>query len=216
MHDEPGSALTLDQAYQATYLWMFHIGEPPTQIVERGPQAVELRSANLIAFVRVPDRRLSQRTVLAVLAAESDDSQQRVIFSTAGFTPAAVGIAEAQSIALFALRSDGVAQPQNGRASALSPKDAPPAPFALAPPDEDMSLSAANSGPSELSADKWVDCPGCGSSQHHTLNVCRLCGTPLRHSASLGSPPSGLEYRCRECGSHDVEVVAVNDSAHPT
>lgn len=215
MHDGPGPTLTLDQAYQAAYLWMFHIGEPPTEIVERGSHAAELRSANLIAFVRVPDQPLSQRTVLAVLAAESD-RHQRVIFSTAGFTPAAVGIAEAQSIALFALRSDGVAQPQNGRAAALSPKDAPPAPFALAPPDEDMSLAAANWGPSEFSADEWVDCPGCGTNQHHTLDACRLCGTPLRDAASLGSPPDGLGYRCRECGSHDVEVVAVNDSAHRT
>lgn len=213
MHDGPGSPLTIDQAYQAAYLWMFHVGEPPTEIVERGSQAVELRSAGLSAFVRVPDRPLNQRTVLAVLATESD-GRERIIFSVSGFTPSAISIAEAQGVALFALGGDGGARPRNGRASALASPDEPPAPFAVAAQDEDMALSAANWGPSEFSADEWVDCPGCGTNQHHTLDACRLCGASLRDAASLGSPPDGLDYRCRECGSHDVEIVAASDPAH--
>ncbi len=141
-------------------------------------------------------------------------NRKRIIFSAAGFTPAAISIAEAQGVAHFALGGDGSARPQNGRASALTSTDEPPAPFAVAPLDEDMALSAANWGPGEFSSDDWVDCPGFGTNQHHTLDACRLCGMPLRDAASLGSPPDGLDYRCCECGSHDVELVAATDPAH--
>jgi len=214
MHGGMGSMLTLDQAYQAAYLWMFHIGEPPTEIIEKGSHAVELRSTSLAAFVRIPDQPLNQRTVLAVLAAYSD-GRRRIIFSASGFSPPAISIAEAQGIALFALGSDGTAHPQNGQASALAPEDTPPAPFAATAPQEDNDVAAFSDwGKSDFSADEWVDCPGCGTNQHHTLDACRVCGTSLEDAASLGSPPDGLEYRCRECGSHDVEIIAANDPAH--
>ncbi|MCL1692172.1 MAG: hypothetical protein M3096_00670, partial [Actinomycetia bacterium] len=210
MHDGPGSPLTLDQAYQAAYLWMFHVGEPPTEIVERGSHAVELRSTELAAFVRVPDRPLNQRTVLAVLATESDGRKQ-VIFSGAGFSPPAISIAEAQGIALFSLESDGSARPRNGQAAALTTTDAPPTPFAVAPTEGGIVAAFSEWGKTDFSADEWIDCPGCGTNQHHTLDACRLCGTAFRDEASLGSAPDGLDYRCRECGSHDVEIVAAND-----
>ena len=214
MYGAMGPMLTLDQAYQAAYLWMFHIGEPPTEIIEKGSRSVELRSTGLAAFIRIPDQPLNQRTVLAVLAADSD-GRRRIIFSASGFSPPAISIAEAQGIALFTLGSDGTAHPQNGQASALAPKDTPPAPFAAAAPQEDNVVAAFSDwGKSDFSADEWVDCPGCGTNQHHTLDACRVCGASLENAASLGSPPDGLEYRCRECGSHDVEFVAANDPAH--
>lgn len=215
MHDGPGPSLTLDQAYQAAYLWMFHVGEPPADIVERGSHAVELRSTGLEAFVRVPDRPLNQRTVLAVLSSDSD-GRKKVIFSASGFTPPAISIAEAQGIALFALGRDGAATPQNGQASALAPTSASPTPFAVAPTEDNLVAAYADWGKSNFSADEWVDCPGCGTNQHHTLDACRLCGADLGNAASLGSPPDGLDYRCRECGSHDVEIVAASDPAHRT
>jgi hypothetical protein len=71
-------------------------------------------------------------------------------------------------------------------------------------------------GTTDFSADEWVDCPGCGTNQHHSLDACRLCGTALHEATSLGSAPDGLDYRCRECGSHDVENVAASDPAHRT
>ena len=93
---------------------MFHVGEPPVEIAERGTQSVELRSEGMAAFVRVPDRPLNQRTVLAVLATEPDH-RIRLIFSTKGFTPAAISIAEAQGIALFSFDAEGSALPDNGQ-----------------------------------------------------------------------------------------------------
>ena len=81
MRHESVPTLTLDQAYQAAYLWLFHVEEPPTEISERGPQSVELRSEGVAAFVRIPDRPLNQRTVLAVLATEPDN-RSRLLFLT--------------------------------------------------------------------------------------------------------------------------------------
>ena len=232
MHDGPDSPLTLDQAHEAASLWMSHVGEPPSEIVEKGPHAVELRSARLNGFVRVPDQPLSQRTVLAVLAAESE-GRKRVIFSASGFTPSAISIAEAQGIALFSLASDGIAHPMNRQASALANAETPPAPFTPAPQAEESLIAEYSEwGTSDFSADEWVDCPGCGTNQHHTLDACRLCGASLTESAapvgapstdtgpsieeaaSLGPTPDGLEYRCRECGSQSIEVVAANDPAN--
>ena len=215
MHEGLEPSLTLDQAYQAAYLWMFHAGEPPVDIVERGSHVVELRSTGLEAFVRVPDRPLNQRTVLAVLSSDSE-GRKRVIFSATGFSPSAISIAEAQGVALFALESDGTATPQNGQASAMAPADVLPAPFAVAPQKDTVVAAYSDWGTTDFSANEWIDCPGCGTNQHHSLDACRLCGSALHNAASLGSAPDGLDYRCRECGSHDVEIVAASDPAHRT
>lgn len=208
----PGSTLTLDQAYQAAYVWMFHVGEPPSEISERGPQAVELRSSGMASFVRVPENPINQRTVLAVLASEPP-GKKRLIFSTTGFTHTAISIAESQGISLFTFEADGSAMPANGPAAAIAPDDAPPAPFTPNNPDDELAITAANWGTTEFPDDEWIDCPGCGVNQHISLDVCRLCGTPLSEQSSPEPPPDEHIYRCRECGSHNVEVTAAADGS---
>jgi len=205
MRQNPVPPLTLDQAYQAAYLWMFHVGEPPVEIAERGSQSVELRSEGMAAFVRVPDHELNQRTVLAVLASEPD-SRTRLIFSTAGFTPGAISIAEAQGIALFRLAIDGSAIPENGRAAKLAPLDSPPPPFPVDHKEDDFVITKANWGRTEFPDDEWIDCPGCGTNQHHSLDACRVCGNPLAGLDADG-PPANAVYRCVDCGSRNVEAI---------
>ena len=202
MRQNPVPPLTLDQAYQAVYLWMFHVGEPPVEIAERGAQSVELRSEGMAAFVRVPDHELNQRTVLAVLASEPDN-RVRLIFSAAGFTPGAISIAEAQGIALYTLARDGSAIPENGRAVDLAPLDGPPPPFALDHKEDEFVVTKANWGRTEFPDEEWIDCPSCGTNQHRSLENCRICGSALASSAS----PSDVVYRCVDCGSHNVEAV---------
>ncbi len=205
MRQNPVPALTLDQAYQAAYLWMFHVGEPPVEIAERGSQSVELRSDGMTAFVRVPDHELNQRTVLAVLASEPNN-RTRLIFSTAGFTPGAVSIAEAQGIALFTLAVDGSAMPENGRAIDLAPLDGPPPPFPVEHREDDFVITKANWGRTEFPDDEWIDCPGCGTNQHRSLDACRVCGSHLP-GAAAGGPADDVVYRCVDCGSQNVEAV---------
>jgi len=197
--------LTLDQAYQAVYLWMFHAGEPPVEIAERGAQSVELRSDGMAAFVRIPDHELNQRTVLAVLASEPDH-RARLIFSTAGFTPGAISIAEAQGIALYTLDIDGSAIPENGRAAELAPLEPAPPPFPVKKTEDEFVITKANWGRTEFPDEEWVDCPSCGTNQHRSLEHCRVCGSELAPLAS--SRGSGdVIYRCVDCGSQNVEAI---------
>jgi hypothetical protein len=212
MRPESVSTLTLDQAYQAAYLWMFHVGEPPVEIAERGTQSVELRSEGLAAFVRVPDRPLNQRTVLAVLATEPDH-RTRLIFSTKGFSPAAISIAEAQGIALFSLDAQGSALPENGRGAEIGPLEGPPPPFPVRHTEDEFKLTKATWERTEFPEDEWIDCPGCGTNQHRTLEACRICGVPLA-TAGEGEPnPANVVYQCLDCGSHNIDAVPTRDTA---
>jgi len=212
MRSEPVSMLTLDQAYQAAYLWMFHVGEPPNEIAERGTQSVELRSEGMAAFVRVPERPLNQRTVLAVLATEPDH-RIRLIFSTKGFTPAAISIAEAQGIALFSFDTQGSALPDNGPAAEIAALEAPPAPFPNRHTDEEFKITKATWGHTEFPEDEWIDCPGCGTNQHMTLEACRICGMPLGKARTSESDAANIVYQCLDCGSHNVDAVPTLDPA---
>jgi len=212
MRPESVSTLTLDQAYQAAYLWMFHVGEPPVEIAERGAQSVELRSEAMAAFVRVPDRPLNQRTVLAVLATEPDH-RTRLIFSTRGFTPAAISIAEAQGIALFSFDAEGSALPDNSQGAELAPPEGPPPPFPERAADDDHRVTKANWGRTAFPEDEWIDCPGCGTNQHMTLEACRICGVPLAKASAPDSAPSNIVYQCLDCGSRNIDAVPTLDPA---
>lgn len=212
MRPEPVSTLTLDQAYQAAYLWMFHVGEPPVEIAERGTQSVELRSEGMAAFVRVPDRPLNQRTVLAVLATEPDH-RTRLIFSTRGFTPAAVSIAEAQGIALFSFNAEGSALPENSQGAEIAPTDGPPPPFPRQGIDDEHRSTKANWAQNEFPDDEWIDCPGCGTNQHRTLEACRMCGVLLA-TAGTGMPGSeNTVHHCLDCGSRNIGALPTRDAA---
>ena len=212
MCTESVPTLTLDQAYQAAYLWMFHVGEPPTEIAERGTQSVELRSEGIAAFVRVPERPLNQRTVLAVLATEPDH-RTRLIFSTKGFSRAAISIAEAQGIALFSLDAEGAALPENGRGAQLAPLDGPPPPFPTRHIEEEFKLTKATWARTEAPEDEWIDCPGCGTNQHKTLEACRICGVPLATASAGKSTPANIVYQCLDCGSRNIDAVPTLDTA---
>ena len=215
MRPESVSTLTLDQAYQAAYLWMFHVGEPPIEIAERGAQSVELRSEGMAAFVRVPDRPLNQRTVLAVLATEPDH-RIRLIFSTKGFTPGAVSIAEAQGIALFSFDAEGSALPDNGRGAEVAPPEGPPPPFPQRTANDDLKITKANWGRTEFPEDEWIDCPGCGTNQHMTLEACRICGVPLSKASATTTAASNVVYQCLDCGSNNIDAVPTLDPARQT
>ena len=186
MRPESVSTLTLDQAYQAAYLWMFHVGEPPNEIAERGTQSVELRSEGIAAFVRVPERPLNQRTVLAVLATESDH-RTRLIFSTKGFTPRRSASLRRRGSPCSRSTREGSALPENGPGAELAPLEGPPPPFPTRHTDEEFKVTKATWGRTEFPADEWIDCPGCGTNQHKTLDACRICGVPLATAGAAES-----------------------------
>lgn len=193
--------LTLEQAYEAAYLWLFHIDQPPTEVVENPPEMVELYSEELISWVRAT-AEVPQKAILAML--QLDDERKKAIFSVAGFSTGAVSISESHGVALFSLRADGSVQAETGHAIMMMPNQSPPAPFAL-PPEEEGTNTSKAWGTNKFDSNVWIDCPECGTNQHASLDTCRVCGTRL--VPDRRSPLSEPVYTCQNCGSHDIEVT---------
>jgi len=196
------SKLTLEQAYEAAYLWLFHIDQAPTEVVEKPPEMVELYSEDLISWVRV-SKQVPQKAILAFL--QQEDERKKVIFSAAGFSPGAVSIGESHGVALFTMRVDGSIRAETGHSVMMMPAEAPPPPFAMPEDEDQLAVSSSNWGTTKFDSSVWVDCPECGTNQHVSLGSCRVCGTRLVRERL--NPFDEPEYRCRECGSHDIEVV---------
>lgn len=195
------SKLNLEQSYEAAYLWLFHIDQAPTNVVEKPPEMVELYSEELVTWVRA-GVEVPQKAILAFL--QLDDERKKVIISAAGYSPGAISISESQGVALFTLRADGSVQPETGNAIMMMPTETPPAPFAIAL-EEEEAVTASSWGTTKFDREVWVDCPECGTNQHISLKSCRVCGTKLVVDPVI--PVSGPKYQCRVCGSHDIEVL---------
>ena len=232
-HAEPPKQLSLDQAYQAAYLWLDAVGDPPLEISEPAHGAVELITDSAFVRVRSSDTPVEQSSVLALLRA-AQSGKRLVIFSPSGFSPGAKSIAETQGIALYTLDTSGRAIPETTHARSIAPEVEPDPPFAptAAPTDDEDYWSGFRAtqtteqserkqaeGVNAASTD-WTDCPSCGVTHYRNARFCRECGTNLaehtaqmQHSAppeSVGLAPdgnAGSGLRCRTCGGHDIELV---------
>lgn len=193
--------LTLEQAYEAAYLWLFHVDQPPTEVIEKPPEMVEMYSENLVSWVRA-GHEVPQKSILALLQLEGE--RKKAIFSAGGFSTGAVSVSESHGVALFALRPDGSVAAETGHAAIMMPREGPPPPF---PVEESEDLTGAPSawGTTTFDSNVWVDCPECGTNQHVSLDSCRVCGSRLvkQELAPIEDP----DYKCRVCGSHDIEVI---------
>ncbi|GMQ98794.1 MAG: hypothetical protein BMS9Abin17_1322 [Acidimicrobiia bacterium] len=222
--------LTLDQAYQAAYLWLDHSGDPPVHISEPAHGSVELVTERLFVRVRSSDGPVEQSSVLALLRA-AEAGKKMIIFSPSGFSPGAISIAETQGIALFTLETTGRAVPQTTQARSLSPDTEPVPPFPpteveepadsfWSPPATEPMANANKDGDGiDAATMDWADCPSCGTTHHRHARFCRECGTNLESGASalpatdsfqVSDVPQETEtpkLRCKTCGSHDIELL---------
>ena len=194
--------LTLEQAYEASYLWLFHIDQPPTEVIEKPPEMVEMYSENLVSWVRA-GREVTQNSILALLQLEGE--RKKAIFSASGFSTGAVSVSESHGVALFALGPDGSVAAETGHAAVMMPREGPPPPFAVDEDPDALAGSPGAWGTTSFDNSVWVDCPECGTNQHVSLDSCRVCGTRLvkQELAPIEDP----DYKCRVCGSHDIEVI---------
>ena len=225
-------SLTLDQAYQAAYLWLDHAGDPPVQISEPAHGSVELVTEKSFVRVRSSDGPVEQSSVLALLRA-AEAGKKLIIFSPSGFSPGAISIAETQGIALFALEQNGRAVSQTTHARVMSPDTEPLPPFGPMEPEEPKDTfwnPQSSEKPSNATGDgdddgidagtfDWADCPSCGTTHHRHAKFCRECGTNLQTGAAGASgsdavhitpvPRDGVtpKLRCKTCGSHDIELL---------
>lgn len=194
--------LTLEQAYEASYLWLFHIDQPPTEVIEKPPEMVEMYSEDLVSWVRA-GQEITQNSILALLQLEGE--RKKAIFSAAGFSTGAVSVSESHGVALFALGPDGSVAAETGHAAVMMPREGPPPPFAVDEDPDALAGSPGAWGTTSFDNSVWVDCPECGTNQHVSLDSCRVCGTSLvkQELAPIEDP----DYKCRVCGSHDIEVI---------
>lgn len=235
MVKNPRKQLTLDQAYQAAYLWLDYVGDPPIEISEPAHGSVELITDRAFVRVRSSEAPVEQSSVLALLRA-AESGKRLVIFSPSGFSAGALSIAETQGIALFTLDPSGNAVPETTHARAMQPATLPDPPFAPSPKSskddfwDDLTSRTAQPEPEEVAAvpgidaatTDWADCPNCGATHYRNAKFCRECGanlqdamhhTPAAHPAveqqgsAVPRSTSGSSLRCRTCGSHDIELI---------
>ncbi|MDJ0954761.1 MAG: zinc ribbon domain-containing protein, partial [Acidimicrobiia bacterium] len=220
--------LSLDQAYQAAYLWLDHAGDPPIEISEPAHGSVELITDRAFVRVRSSTTPVEQSSVLALLRA-AESGKRLIIFSPSGFSPGALSIAETQGIALFTLDSTGRAIAETTHARSIAPNTEPDPPFTPAPTsleddfwnvapqprpvdDDDDEADEADEGIQAATTD-WFDCSKCGTTHHRNAKFCRECGASLTNaltedheepSDAGGGRITGTMLRCRTCGSHDI------------
>jgi len=180
--------LTIDQAYQAAFLWLDRIDQAPSTISEPTDGVIEMRSERFLARIRWSRSPINQAAVLAILRVPIGE-EKRIVFSVTGFTPGAVSLSDTQAVALFTFDEVGAAKPENAHAIALVPEDEGEPPFAPAGADEVTEDEEKNED-AEVAYDltDWIECPTCGTTHHRVANFCRVCGSKL-HSDGNGEPP---------------------------
>lgn len=167
----------------------------------------------------------------------ADGQVEAKLFSATGFTGGAKQLGESRGFGLFDIDAMGDVHPHTTFARSLVPSE-PLEPAFLhtpRPEDKEPDIPINPFGPVDDSdAHHWVDCPRCGVSQHHAVEVCVSCGADVSShgrmsgSSVAGSGNSGIQtpgstntpappvarapasggprLRCRTCGSHDIEL----------
>ena len=223
--------LTLAESYSASQTFLVHIGAPPTVVAEPVDGIVEMVGGGYFSRLRYNDIPITQGAILALLKLTEDTDDAPVLFSASGFTGAAEVFGENLNVALFEVTPIGDIVPHSKAAHALMPTE----PFE--PPFPGNSVDEASDRPkgpwlpgvnSEIADHEWLDCPSCGTTHHPTANFCHKCGADLTRKSRVvptaradesATPSQALpieprrrakasSYRCRVCGSDDVEFVA--------
>jgi len=230
--------VSLAEAYHVAQRWLTFLGAVPEQVIEPADGIIELRSAGLVTRIKFDRAAVAPSAILAMLKATDGEAVRRLLFSATGFTDGAKQLGESRGIGLFDIDAMGDVHPHTTFARSLVPSDPLEPAFLHTPrPESEEPEAPINPfGPvDESDADEWVDCPRCGVSQHHAVEVCVSCGADVSSrgrmsgSSSVGvgrntggqapspsvapapgvarAPASGgPRLRCRTCGSHDIEL----------
>lgn len=239
MAKESQVRLTLDEAYQAAFLWFDHKGEPPLEISEPAHGSIELMTETTLARVRMGETPADQSSVLALLRVDPGD-KRLAIFSTSGFTPGAISVAETQGIALYEFDLTGAAQAKTTHARTLAPPTPPDPPFrrqdaetkddrwgdqqlpgqraGTSPPPMPPDASATTPLTIDVDDDEWSECPTCGTTHFKNARFCRSCGTDLIAGVPHGRTMSsdGQTLICKTCGSFDIGVDVDSSTSEAT
>ncbi|MCP4306051.1 MAG: hypothetical protein GY788_14470 [bacterium] len=188
--------VSLAEAYHVAQRWLTFLGAVPEKITEPADGLIELRSAGLVTRIKYDRTAIAPAAILAMLKATDGEAVRRLLFSVTGFTDGAKSLGESRGFGLFDIDSIGEVHPHTTYARSLVPSEPLEPAFLHSPtPEEEPPPVELNPfGPvEENGAKKWVDCPRCGVTQHHSVEVCVACGADVSAHGRMVSatPPPG-------------------------
>ncbi len=187
--------VTLAEAYHVAQRWLTFLGAVPEKITEPADGIIELRSAGLVTRIKFDRVAMSPSAILAMLKATEGEAVRRLLFSVTGFTDGAKSLGESRGFGLFDIDAIGDVHPHTTYARSLIPSE-PLEPAFLHMPsveDEDEDAPVNPFGPVEDgAADEWSDCPRCGVTQHHSVDVCVSCGADMMERGRVVTPAAAI------------------------
>lgn len=174
--------VSLAEAYHVAQRWLTFLGAVPEKIIEPADGIIELRSAGLVTRIKFDRAAIAPAAILAMLKATDGEPVRRLLFSVTGFTDGAKSLGESRGFGLFDIDAIGDVHPHTTYARSLVPSEPlEPAFLHMPTPEADDITAPANPfGPvEETVADQWIDCPRCGVTQHHSVEICVSCGADV-------------------------------------
>lgn len=185
--------VSLAEAYHVAQRWLTFLGAVPEKITEPADGLIELRSAGLVTRIKFDRSPIAPAAILAMLKATDGEAVRRLLFSVTGFTDGAKSLGESRGFGLFDIDSIGDVHPHTTYARSLVPSEPLEPAFLHSPtPEEETPEVEVNPfGPVDADAAKqWVDCPRCGVTQHHSVDVCVSCGADVTvHGRMVSATP---------------------------
>ncbi|MGA9595978.1 MAG: hypothetical protein WBV06_07465 [Acidimicrobiia bacterium] len=188
--------VSLAEAYHVAQRWLTFLGAVPEQITEPADGIIELRSPGLVTRIKFDRAAVTPSAILALLHATDGEPVRRLLFSVTGFTEGAKSLGESRGFGLLDIDAIGDVHAHTTYARSLVPSEPLEPAFLHSPSPESETIEAQMNpfGPIEDASKEWVDCPRCGVTQHHSVEVCVSCGadiSPRARMASAQSPLSG-------------------------
>lgn len=187
--------VSLAEAYHVAQRWLTFLGAVPEKITEPADGIIELRSAGLVTRIKFDRAALAPSAILALLKATDGEPVRRLLFSVTGFTDGAKSLGESRGFGLFDIDAIGDVHPHTTYARSLVPSE-PLEPAFLHTPNpetDDPELPQNPFGPvEEPVADQWIDCPRCGVTQHHSVEICVSCGADVTARGRVATSAVGI------------------------
>ncbi|MEA2002965.1 MAG: hypothetical protein U9N84_13905 [Actinomycetota bacterium] len=190
--------VSLAEAYHVAQRWLTFLGAVPETITEPADGIIELRSAGLVTRIKFDRSPISPAAILAMLKATDGEPVRRLLFSVTGFTDGAKSLGESRGFGLFDIDAIGDVHPHTTYSRSLVPSEPLEPAFLLVPSvEEQAAAEAPDQNPFASDAitaeGEWIDCPRCGVTQHHSVEICVSCGADVTAHGRIASGSSPLQ-----------------------
>ncbi len=183
--------VSLAEAYHVAQRWLTFLGAVPEKVTEPADGIIELRSAGLVTRIKFDRVAITPSAILAMLKATDGEPVRRLLFSATGFTDGAKSLGESRGFGLFDIDAIGDVHPHTTYARSLVPSE-PLEPAFLHTPSPELAIDDGPANPfgpvEELAGEEWSDCPRCGVTQHHTVDICVSCGADMTERGRMVTP----------------------------